>query len=98
MAFSNTSPGLRWQHARQVDRRAIQSLGHGSYAVPSSRASARYTVPITFDPQGQFVTAACARPDFLQEPEPVWGTPLLHGPRGCKHILTAGLKAKEQPI
>ena len=84
---------LRWQRAQQIDRAAIQPLGHGWFIVPSSRGPAGYAVEVEFNPAGQLESASCTCPDY----EKITSTapPTLHGTRVCKHILAAAIKAKE---
>ena len=87
-----TPLSLRWERAKQINRSAIEALGHGWFVVPSSRHPTGYAVEVQFGPNGQLCAASCTCPDFAKtRPD----APLLHGLRVCKHILAVCLKAKE---
>jgi len=82
-----TPLSLRWERAQQIDRSAIEPLGHGWYIVPSSRHPTGYAVHIELDSAGQLVAASCTCRDFAKR------APDLHGARAYKHIPAACLKA-----
>ncbi len=84
---------LRWQRAQQIDRASIQPLGHRWFSVLRSQCPTGYAVEIQFGIGGRLAAASCTCADYERVTSA--SPPTLHGPRVCKHILAACLKAKE---
>ena len=88
---------LRWERALKLNRDRISEVGPGQFLVPSAHGLGAYFVQVRFDATGKLSAASCSCPDFTKTTEEL-DTPLLHGVRICKHVLCAGLKAKESAI